>query len=246
MTNPLTELSARDRVLHRNNLALVCVWLFCSFVCCCTLLGRRAYTGEHDYRFFVWNLFLAWMPLGFATVAHWLYVAKNVDGRRAMLAVALTLWLLFFPNAPYLLSDLKHLAVWRPEAPLWFDAILVGSFVLTGILTGFASLTLVHDLARRRFGVPGGWTVVALASVASGFGIYLGRFVRLNSWDVFTNPLASANLIVNQFTHDTLLTRTLVTTALHGGFILLGYLATLTLSRVAAAVPVGDAGNSAR
>ena len=229
-------LSAGDRRLHSHNAALISVLMFCSFVCCCTFLGRRSYTGEHDYRFLIWNLFLAWVPLGFATLAHLLFVAGKFEGRRVLLAASLFMWLLFFPNAPYLISDLKHLAVWRPEAPLWFDAIFVGSFVLTGIVTGFASLVLVHDLARRRFGTAGGWATVTLASLASGFGIYLGRFVRLNSWDVFTSPLDVAAVIVRQITDSGLVGKTIITTTLYGAFILLGYLAVMMFARVAAAM----------
>ena len=243
MTAILAAIHPRDWELHKRHALLIIVLGFCSFVCCCAYLGRRLETGEPEYRFLVWNLILAWAPLVFATFAHWAYVARDLVGRRLLLLVTLVLWLLFFPNAPYLVSDLKHLAVWRPEAPLWFDAVMVGSFVLTGVLTGFASLVLIHDLARRRFGVAGGWTIIMLASAASGFAIYLGRFVRLNSWDVFTRPLRSLELIVQQFTSDYLLPKTLMTSSLYAGFVLLGYVAIVVVSHVAAAtatVPAHD------
>jgi uncharacterized membrane protein len=238
----VSTLGSRDRELYKRLAGLVFVLGCCSFACCFVLLTRRVMTGERDFRFLVWNLILAWAPLVFAGIAHWAYASREVIGRRGWLVAFLTLWLLFFPNAPYLVSDLKHLSMPRPEAPLWFDSVLVGSFVLTGITAGFASLVLVHDLARRRFGAAGAWALISLASVASGFAIYLGRFVRLNSWDVLTRPGWSAQMILRQFTgHDA--ERTLQTTVMYSGFIALGYVAVMMLAHlVAATVRPVDAG----
>jgi uncharacterized membrane protein len=139
-----------------------------------------------------------------------------------------------FPNAPYLVSDLKHLAFGRPGAPVWFDSVLVGSFVLTGITTGFASLVLVHDLARRRFGPVGAWALILLTSLGSGFTIYLGRFVRLNSWDLLTRPIDCVQIILRQFSGDNL-GWTAQTSLMYAGFIALGYVAVMTFASVAAA-----------
>lgn len=234
----LATVFQRDRELHKRHAMLLFVLAVCSFVCCSAYVGRRMETGQHDYRFLIWNLTLAWAPLVFATIGHWAYVTRGLVGRRMLILGCLTLWLLFFPNAPYLVSDLKHLAIHRKGVPLWFDAVMVGSFVLTGIMTGFASLVLVHDLARRRFGAVGGWTIITLASAASGFAVYLGRFVRLNSWDVFTRPAWSFDLILDQVTVSALLPKTLFTSGLYTTFILLGYVAILTLAHVAAATKV--------
>lgn len=235
MDTLLATVSPQDRELHKRHMMLLVVLGVCSFLCCAVLLGRRVRTGEGDYRFLVWNLILAWAPLVFATMAHWVYVAKGLVGRRTLLLGLLTLWLLFFPNAPYLVSDLKHLAYQRPEAPLWFDAVLVGSFVLTGVLTGFASLVLVHDMARRRFGAVGAWSIIAMASAASGFAIYLGRFIRLNSWDVLTRPQVFVTTVARQFTDDSLADRMMATSLIYAAFVGLGYLAIVTLTHVAAA-----------
>jgi uncharacterized membrane protein len=141
---------------------------FCSFACCIALLGRRVYTGEGDCRFLIWNLFLAWIPFVAATAAHAVYAAASLRNRTAWLWTLLMVWLLFFPNAPYLISDLKHLREPHRDTPIWFDAILLGSFALTGELTGFASLLLVHDLIRRQIGSPGAWVVLVTAAFCSG------------------------------------------------------------------------------
>ena len=145
-----------------------------------TLLGARwLHTGSTGYAFLLWNLFLAWLPLGLA----W---AATRTQRGSWQAPLLVLWLLFFPNAPYLVSDLMHLRV--RVAPLWYDTGLLASFALAGMLLAIASLRLVKQLVANRWGSVAGWTTVALVCGLSGFGVYLGRFMRLNSWDALVNP----------------------------------------------------------
>ena len=105
---------------------------------------------------------------------------------RKFLALAIA-WLLFFPNAPYIFTDLVHVAkYWRPS--FWAELMLVLLGALTGFLAGFLSLQVMHGLATRLWGRARGWFFVAVVSGLSGFGVYLGRFLRLNSWDVL-NPV---------------------------------------------------------
>ena len=96
-------------------------------------------------------------------------------------------WLAFFPNAPYLVTDLIHLRT-RAFVPVWYDAIMVFAFALTGLCLAFLSLWLVHRLVERRLGKAAGWLFVAVVAGLSGFGVYLGRYPRWNSWDVVTRP----------------------------------------------------------
>jgi uncharacterized membrane protein len=147
-------------------------------------LVRERHYGTIDFRFLVWNLVLAWVPLMLA-----LLVYDGYRRRRALLRLspALVLWLLFLPNAPYIVTDFVHLDA-SSAAPLWFDGIELSAFAWTGMLLGFVSLYLVHAVLRDRFGAAAGWggvlCVLALASV----GVYLGRVKRWNSWDVLTQP----------------------------------------------------------
>jgi len=103
--------------------------------------------------------------------------------RAPALAVLGALWLAFFPNAPYIVTDFVHLS--RDSlSPLWFDGLTICSFAATGLLLGLGSLYLVQSAVRRELG----WLVVAASLLLGSIGIYLGRFVRLNSWDFVTNP----------------------------------------------------------
>jgi uncharacterized membrane protein len=144
-------------------------------------LVRYAITGTPAFLFLWWNLFLAFIPWSIATFVR----VKEIHNRWA-LALLLTCWIAFFPNAPYILTDLIHLGGSR-GAPLWFDLIVLISFAFTGMLYGFASLHLLEArFLRRLSGFWAGLVVVGLIYL-SCFGIYLGRFLRWNSWDVISN-----------------------------------------------------------
>ncbi|UTT65878.1 DUF1361 domain-containing protein [Janibacter sp. CX7] len=145
---------------------------------------RADRAGAPVFAFLFWNLFLAWVPYLVALAL------VGLDRLRApgwLLAGVGVVWLLFLPNAPYILTDFIHVGA-IPGAPQWFDVLLIGSFAATGLLLGLASLLLVHHVVARRLGAVAGW-VLAVGSLAlSSIGVYLGRFPRFNSWDVLTNP----------------------------------------------------------
>jgi len=154
-----------------------------SLLCVATVELRIARTDDPFYRFLVWNLFLAWVPFALALLA-FLRARRGVD---AATAVLLVLWLLFFPNAPYLLTDFVHLGS-SPTAPVWYDALMLSAFAWTALLLGFASLYLVQLIARRTLGRAASWAVVVCALALGSVGVYLGRFVRVNSWDALVRP----------------------------------------------------------
>ena len=137
-----------------------------------------------DFRFLVWNLILAWIPLILALGA---YDAYRRGRGLLWLSPALGLWLLFLPNAPYIVTDFVHLSA-SSRAPLWFDGIEVSAFAWTGMLLGFVSLYLVHAVLRHQFGTLLGWGAVLFVLALSGAGVYLGRVKRWNSWDLLTQP----------------------------------------------------------
>lgn len=149
------------------------------------LLGVRIQrTGVYDLAFLPWNLALAWLPLLLAAL---LYSANRARAPIAPLALLTILWLLFLPNAPYIVTDFVHLGRTR-GAPLWFDALLIGSFAANGLLLCYASLFLVQQVISERVGPGAGWTVTLGALALSSVGIYMGRVLRFNSWDVLSRP----------------------------------------------------------
>lgn len=158
---------------------------FASATCFALVIARIAWTGNIRYGFLIWNLFLAWLPLVFAVLAREHYRDGERPGWRFCgLSAA---WLLFFPNAPYIFTDLIHLTN-RYFNNFWADLAVVLSCALTGLVLGFVSLFLMHGLVTRMLGRAAGWTFVGVAAGLGSFGIYLGRFLRFNSWDVVAKP----------------------------------------------------------
>jgi uncharacterized membrane protein len=170
---------------HPNERLVVLAGLGVASALCLGLeLVREQRYGTFDFRFLVWNLILAWIPLLLALLVYDRY-------RRGVglltLAPALVLWLLFLPNAPYIVTDFVHLSAGSP-APLWLDGVELSAFAWTGMLLGFVSLYLVHAVARHRFGTVPSWAgVLCVLSLVSA-GVYLGRVKRWNSWDLLTQP----------------------------------------------------------
>ena len=163
-------------------------------ICIGLVFARVAYSESGRHLGLIWNLFLAWIPFMLA------YFAHAFSWRRASLYLIIPgiafLWLIFFPNAPYMLTDLQDLARSATEAPLWYDVIIVVWCSWTGMLLGVISLYLMQDIILRNFGRRAGWAFVFVISALSSFGIYVGRFVRLNSWDILQNPAETAQEIL--------------------------------------------------
>jgi uncharacterized membrane protein len=151
---------------------------------------RVAETGDMDYTFLIWNLFLAWIPFIISYILYTLTIRRK--WLYLVVPIAAFLWLIFFPNAPYILTDLQHLTRAGVYIPVWYDVMMLIWFSFTGLLLGIVSLFLMQEIVRREFGRWLGWGFVALVAGLSSAGIYMGRFLRWNSWDILRNPLGLA------------------------------------------------------
>lgn len=145
------------------------------------LLVRFLYADNLDYRFYGWNTFLAAIPYLVSTQL------LRLRSFGFLSVLMLLLWLAFFPNAPYIITDLLHYEE-RPPVPFWYDILLVISAAWNGLILGMASLMNVETFLRR-FIKPIWATVCVFCTLfLAGYGVYLGRFIRLNSWDILTDP----------------------------------------------------------
>jgi len=189
---------------------------------------RFDFSGSEHYDFLIWNLFLAWIPF---LISYFTYTV-TLKRRQALVVVpaAAFFWLIFFPNAPYILTDFQHLAgVWH-EVPVWFDVMLLLWFSFTGLLLGMVSLFLMQEIIRREFGRWVGWGFVAGVAILSSAGVYVGRFLRWNSWDIFFNPGGMAEYTL-QSAQD-LSMRSIGFTTLFGTFFLFLYLTLYTFGHL--------------
>jgi uncharacterized membrane protein len=150
--------------------------------------------GIQSYSNLVFNLGLAWIPLGAAVLAY--IASRNRITFYLIMPICTLVWLIFFPNAPYLLTDFQHLAFTEGSAPLWFDVILMIWFAWTGLLLGIASLYLMHEIVAATFTPFIGWVFAIGATTLSSIGVYLGRFLRWNSWDLLYDPIPIARDMV--------------------------------------------------
>ena len=175
---------------HKYKLAVFGLLAAASVVCALLLGARMTYSESRRYSSLAWNLFLAWIPFLLAFLA---YVLSWSRARMLLVIPAFAfLWLIFFPNAPYILTDLQHLGDGVGKVPIWYDVILLIWFSWTGMLLGVVSLNLMQEIIRRQLGRWIGWVFVFVVSGLTSVGVYVGRFIRLNSWDILQNPGGAA------------------------------------------------------
>jgi uncharacterized membrane protein len=148
---------------------------------------RVVLTWRAQHLYLIWNLILAWVPLILALRVEDME-KRGVSGGWRFRGVVVA-WLLFFPNAPYIFTDLTHLKPAR-IAHWWTDLILILLFAVIGLVLAFMSLHRMHSVVSRRHGWAIGWVFVFAVAFVSGFGVYLGRFERWNSWDIVANPIS--------------------------------------------------------
>jgi uncharacterized membrane protein len=216
---------------HRFAAAIVGLLLGASAVCVALVAARMVYSHTVHYWFLLWNLALAWVPFVFAGVAFAL-----ASSRRAvtyfLIAAAALVWLVFFPNAPYILTDFLHLGSMGDIVPGWYDVLMLFWFAWTGLLLGVVSLYLMQDIVARVFGGAVGWVFVIAAAGLGSFGIYLGRFLRWNSWDLLSRPMPLAGELYGKVTDPAAQPRLLGFTLLFALLFLFIYLAVYIFAKL--------------
>lgn len=197
---------------------------------------RAEYTGSGRYGFLIWNLFLAWIPFIISYFTYtmtikrsWIYI---------VIPIAAFLWLIFFPNAPYILTDFQHLATSSPDLPVWYDVMMLIWFAFTGLLLGMFSLFLMQEIMRREFGRWVGWAFVAFVAALSSAGVYMGRFLRWNSWDILRHPKSIALYSFERVQDPSL--QSVVFISIFGAFFLFLYITLYTFGHLLLERPVQE------
>jgi uncharacterized membrane protein len=168
--------------------------IYCSLF---LLFTRIIYTGQVHLIFLFWNIFLAWIPY---RISKKIKDLPDNKYRRLTALAMFGLWWLFLPNAPYMLTDLVHLR-FSSYYMVWLDILIIYSFSITGLLLGFFSVLHIHEFVKERYGKWPAEIVTHLSVLSCGFGIYLGRVERLNSWDLIIHPIHNAKHILMSFFH---------------------------------------------
>jgi uncharacterized membrane protein len=174
---------------------------FLSIACFSFSIFRLVYSDTRLFLFLNWNLFLAFIPWLFSSI---LVIYPRIHKNRLLIAILLMSWLLFFPNAPYILTDLFHLRL-ESTMPVWFDLVLILSFAWTGLMFGFLSLWDIEHILAGKINKKLLPVLSSLLLFLGSFGIYLGRYLRWNSWDILQEPFKLfydiGDNLINPFHH---------------------------------------------
>ena len=167
-----------------------------AFICLILLLVTTLRNHNGHYLFLIYNLFLAWIPLFFTLILKRTLNKHSWLGWRAILITFF--WLLFLPNSFYIFTDLIHLQSFSSVDAL-FDIVTILLFAINGAIIGMISLYWVHKELIKRLGNTWSGIIITLIIIACSFAIYLGRYLRWNSWDILLNPLTLLFYITNPF-----------------------------------------------
>ena len=148
------------------------------------LICRVLITGSTDFLFMLWNLFLASIPL---FLSRQLRFNASKKTSKFFCYILLFFWVLFLPNSPYLITDFIHLETGEPT--IWIDLLILFVFALSGLLLGVLSMIDVFGYLQQGNNPKLANAILLGISFLSGFGIFLGRFLRFNSWDIIARPL---------------------------------------------------------
>lgn len=206
--------------------------LFSTIIGIVLLIYRYIWQNNIKYLFLIWNIFLSWIPFVIS-----LKISKSYfNSKRFSIMTTLLgfLWLIFYPNAPYIITDYIHLGskyikqdyilTFNPELILWYDFVLISLFVIISLSLGFLALYNIQNIIKDRFNGFISWTIVIIVNILSSFAIYLGRFIRFNSWDIITNLDDIIKTSLNIFNANTIafiLLFTLLLTIIHCIFYLM-------------------------
>ena len=217
------RLAGLHRVARQYSVYTLTFW---TFMAGAFLTARIGYSGSRHYAFLVWNLFLAWLPYLCSLWAEWEH--RRRPERWWRLLTPGVIWLLFLPNAPYIVTDLIHLNDPRPPIPLWYDALLVSAFACAGCLLGVVSLRIMQFRVQTWAGAAAGWGFVLAVIGLCGLGVYMGRVLRWNSWDVLAEPAGMARTLLRAMADPLSHWPAIAASLAFAGFMLACYLTVVT------------------
>ena len=168
---------------------LLAFFAFIGILICCRII----YSGSFLFIFLSWNIFLAWTPFWISY-----FLTKRLWNKKWKQWLLFSVWLLFFPNALYIITDLVHLDI-ETAVPKWFDALLLFASSIVGLMMAFASLYKVEIFLAKKISKKRMPLVICAILFLGSFGVYLGRFLRWNSWDIISNPLGLLSTIIQRF-----------------------------------------------
>ena len=194
MKSLLLFLNPRSR-LFRSELEY---WLTVSILFSVSLvMAVTVFSGTPVLGFLLWNLFLALIPY---FISRWMLQSRECNNNRMIFFLCFLVWLLFVPNSFYIITDLFHLGSFS-NIPLWYELAVILSFAWNGLLLGILSIRHIEKLFVAIFPRSERLLFIYPVMFLNSFGVYIGRYMRFNSWDVITNPFHLVKDIANLALH---------------------------------------------
>lgn len=148
---------------------------------------RIIWSDSIYFIYLIWNIFLAYLPFFISSALLQYKKKKQEHVHKSIFIFGGIFWLFLFPNAPYLVTDVIHLNA-NALVPLWYDALLLFSAAWVGVLLSVYSLSHIEELLQSHYSTRKSSLILSLLILLSSFGIYIGRFLRWNSWDIMVRP----------------------------------------------------------
>jgi len=181
---------------------------------------RIAIWGKMSFVFIPWNIFLAFIPFIISSLL--LSFSKKSNPNKIIFTLGFLLWFLFIPNAPYIITDFVHLGIVR-GVPVMFDVFLLFSSALVGLILCFQSLFHIEQIIKMKFSSRLTSLLMGLIILMVSFGVYLGRFLRFNSWDIFINHTSLIKNVWKIFVESSSHTEVYLYTLLIFSFLIISY-----------------------
>ncbi|MBS1667998.1 MAG: DUF1361 domain-containing protein [Bacteroidetes bacterium] len=164
------------------------------------VLARNIYTGRNTFLFLIWNLFLAWLPY---FISQTMYKLQSNIKSKPVLILLSVVWLAFIPNTFYILTDLYHLGDGYNDflVPQWYDLAMILSFAWNGLLLGILSVRHIEKILHNNFSLPHELLFLYPIMWLNALGVYVGRYLRFNTWDMVTNPFLLLRDIADVLIH---------------------------------------------
>lgn len=155
---------------------------------------RVVFWGKISFVYILWNIFLAFVPYFISSFL--VILLKEGKLKKIIAVVGIFLWLIFIPNAPYLVTDLIHLSTPR-SIPIIYDIFLLFSSAAVGLMLFSHSLFQIEQFIKSRYSRRSSILLITIIMIMISFGVYVGRVLRFNSWDIFINHSSLVNNIWN-------------------------------------------------
>jgi uncharacterized membrane protein len=220
------------------------------------LVLRGLLAGQGRFGFIIFNLVLAAVPLG----VWWAFeqVRIKLKGKSLLLTwlICMAIWLLFLPNAFYILTDFMHLntdvlvnargniarhtTTYERGDPIYmYDSLLLLLATIGGAYLGGIALLKVYTYNRAFIGHARAVIISTMAVLLSGVGIYIGRYSRWNSWQALTHPVQIITELAHDMTQQLSRQRLLITVLSTSILALLSFIAAgkLQLNKITLATP---------